>query len=162
MQQKCQSATPLFGSVFNFIFSRIPYFFSYKMRNNGSNYILVYIRFISNPAIKLVQFLKLSFMSHDFAFWYRNTTMWQRLMEFLLILSSIGFLLTSRELLLGRVPGGGSIYIIRLCIDPSYQSIILIQKVLPHLCVCGRSAYTLLKANSSESGLQSKCCKIVY
>jgi hypothetical protein len=25
-------------------------------------------------------------MSHDFAFWYRNTTMWQRLMEFLLIL----------------------------------------------------------------------------
>lgn len=156
--------TPIWFCVqFYFFLLRIPYFFSYKMRNNGSNYILVYIRFIFNPAIKLVQFLYLSFMSHhDFAFWYRNTTMWQRLMEFLLILSSIGFLLTSRELLLGRVPVGGSIYIIRLCIDPSYQSIILIQKVLPHLCVCGRSAYTLLKANSSESGLQSKCCKSVY
>ena len=46
---------------------------------------------------------------------------------------------------------------IRLCIDPSHQSIILIQKVLSHRCVW--SAYTLLKGNSSESGLQWKGCR---
>jgi hypothetical protein len=50
--------TPIWFCVqFYFFVLRIPYFFSYKLINNGSNYILVYIRFISNPAIKLVQFL---------------------------------------------------------------------------------------------------------
>jgi hypothetical protein len=58
VQQKCHCHIPIWFCVqFYFFVLRIPYFFSYKMRNNGSNYVLVYIRFISNPAIKLVQFL---------------------------------------------------------------------------------------------------------